>query len=67
LAKDEALALQVDAGMTHVNDQTVNIQANVAYGGNKASGLGRFSHPLIVKEFTITKWVYTQTKYREFP
>jgi aldehyde dehydrogenase (NAD+) len=67
LAKGEAFALQIDAGMTHVNDQTVNAQANVAFGGNKASGLGRFSHPWIVEEFTITKWVSTQTKYREFP
>lgn len=67
LERGHALALEIDAGMTHVNDQTVNAQANVAFGGNKASGLGRFSHPWIVEEFTITKWVSVQEKYRKFP
>src|SRR5699024_5913200 len=47
LEKGQRFALQVDAGMTHVNDQTVNNEAHVAFGGNKASGLGRFSHPWI--------------------
>src|SRR5690625_417231 len=67
LEKGQRFALQVDAGMTHVNDQTVNNEAHVAFGGNKASGLGRFSHPWIVEEFTTTKWVSVQEEYREFP
>lgn len=67
LEKGHKLALQIDAGMTHVNDQTVNAQANVAFGGNKASGLGRFSNPWIVEEFTVTKWVSVQNQYRDFP
>jgi len=67
LDKGQKLALQIDAGMTHVNDQTVNAEAHVAFGGNKASGLGRFGHPWIVDEFTTTKWVSVQEQPRKFP
>ncbi|WP_409305038.1 aldehyde dehydrogenase family protein [Peribacillus sp. SCS-155] len=67
IERGEQLALQIDSGMTHVNDQTVNDAPNVAFGGNKASGMGRFGNPWIVEEFTVTKWVSIQSKYREFP
>jgi aldehyde dehydrogenase (NAD+) len=53
--------------MTHINDSTVNAEANAPFGGTKASGLGRFGYPWIVEEFTTTKWVTVQKKYREFP
>lgn len=33
-------ARRVDAGMTHVNDSPVNDDANTAFGGEKASGIG---------------------------
>lgn len=67
LERGEELALQIDAGMTHINDQTVNDAPNIPFGGNKASGLGRFGNPWIVDEFTVTKWVSVQTIYRKFP
>ncbi|GAE26581.1 aldehyde dehydrogenase [Halalkalibacter wakoensis JCM 9140] len=66
LERGEELALQVDAGMTHINDQTVNDAPHIPFGGNKASGLGRFGNPWVVEEFTNTKWVSVQTKYRQF-
>jgi aldehyde dehydrogenase (NAD+) len=67
LEKAEQYALQIDSGVTHINDQTVNAQPDIPFGGNKASGLGRFGNPWIVDEFTTTKWVSVQKKYREFP
>ncbi len=67
LARGEELALQIDSGMTHLNDQTVNDSPNIPFGGNKASGLGRFGNPWVVEEFTITKWVSVQTKDRQYP
>ncbi|MET3695773.1 aldehyde dehydrogenase (NAD+) [Bacillus oleivorans] len=67
LKKGEQLALEIDAGMTHVNDQTVNDSPNIPFGGNKASGLGRFGNPWVVEEFTVTKWVSVQKKYRNYP
>ncbi|RAK14261.1 aldehyde dehydrogenase (NAD+) [Anoxybacillus vitaminiphilus] len=67
LEKGKRFALQIDSGMTHINDQTVNDAPNIPFGGNKASGLGRFGNPWVVEEFTVTKWVSMQTKYREYP
>lgn len=67
LKKGEELALQIDAGMTHINDQTVNDAPHIPFGGNKASGLGRFGNPWVVEEFTVTKWVSVQTKDRQYP
>ncbi|WP_332629552.1 aldehyde dehydrogenase family protein [Halalkalibacter flavus] len=66
LERGEELALQVEAGMTHINDQTVNDAPHIPFGGNKASGLGRFGNPWVVDEFTTMKWVSVQTKYRQF-
>jgi aldehyde dehydrogenase (NAD+) len=67
LTKGRELALQIDSGMTHINDQTVNDAPNIPFGGNKASGLGRFGNPWVVEEFTVTKWVSVQTKKRTYP
>jgi aldehyde dehydrogenase (NAD+) len=67
LERGEELALQIDSGMTHINDQTVNDSPTIPFGGNKASGIGRFGNPWIVEEFTITKWVSIQKTYRHFP
>ncbi|GAB7386476.1 aldehyde dehydrogenase family protein [Bacillaceae bacterium] len=66
LQRGEQCALQIDSGMTHINDQTVNDSPIIPFGGNKASGIGRFGNPWVVEEFTVTKWVSVQTKYREF-
>ncbi|PLS18223.1 aldehyde dehydrogenase [Bacillus sp. M6-12] len=63
----EQFALQIDSGVTHINDQTVNAQPDIPFGGNKASGVGRFGNPWLIEEFTTTKWVSVQKKYREFP
>lgn len=67
LAKGEKYALNLDAGMTHINDQTVNDAPNIPFGGTKASGLGRFGNPWVVEEFTSMKWISVQTKPREYP
>ncbi|MDQ0971882.1 aldehyde dehydrogenase (NAD+) [Neobacillus niacini] len=67
LVRGEELSLLIDSGMTHINDQTVNDAPNIPFGGNKASGLGRFGNPWVVEEFTVTKWVSIQTKVRHFP
>ncbi|WP_339164543.1 aldehyde dehydrogenase family protein [Siminovitchia sp. FSL W7-1587] len=66
LEKGERYALELDAGMTHINDQTVNDAPNIPFGGTKSSGLGRFGNPWVVEEFTSAKWVSVQTKEREF-
>jgi len=60
-------ALQVEAGMTHVNDHPVNDQANTAFGGEKASGLGRFGGDWAIDEFTTDHWISIQHQPRTLP
>jgi len=60
-------ALRIEAGMTHVNDSPVNDDANTAFGGSKASGIGRFGGPWAVEEFTTDHWVSVQHEPRSFP
>lgn len=40
------------AGMTHINDMTVDDQPNAPFGGEKNSGLGRFNGEWAMDEFT---------------
>jgi aldehyde dehydrogenase (NAD+) len=60
-------AQRVEAGMTHVNDTSVNDEANTAFGGRKASGIGRFGGRWAVEEFTTHHWVSVQRTPRTFP
>lgn len=59
-------ALQIDAGMAHVNDQPVNDENNTAFGGEKGSGLGRFGGEWAIDEFTTDQWVSVQHTPRQF-
>jgi aldehyde dehydrogenase (NAD+) len=61
------VALQVKAGMTHVNDQPVNDLPNCPFGGEKNSGLGRFGGDWIIEEFTTDHWISVQHTPRQFP
>lgn len=45
------------AGMTHINNITVDDQPNAPFGGEKNSGLGRFNGEWAMKEFTRAHWV----------
>lgn len=70
-SSDRGRALQVgrriESGMIHINDMTVNDEPNSAFGGVKASGLGRFGGEWIMKEFTRDRWVTVQHEPREYP
>lgn len=61
------VAQQIETGMIHVNDQGVNDEPIVAFGGEKASGLGRYGGEWALHEFTTVKWISVQTKPREYP
>ncbi len=51
-ARGLAFAKRVEAGMTHINDMTVQDFPFVMFGGEKNSGLGRFNGHWILDEFT---------------
>ena len=61
------LAKQIDSGMVHVNDGTINDEPLVAFGGEKASGVGRLNGKWALEEFTTLKWVSVQHKTRHYP
>jgi aldehyde dehydrogenase (NAD+) len=62
-----AFALGLQAGMTHINDSSVNDRPNVPFGGEKNSGLGRFGGEWIMREFTTEHWITVQHLPREYP
>jgi aldehyde dehydrogenase (NAD+) len=61
------LAKQIESGMVHVNDGTINDDPNIAFGGEKASGVGRLNGKWALEEFTTLKWVSVQHKPRHYP
>ncbi|SIS57215.1 aldehyde dehydrogenase family protein [Salimicrobium flavidum] len=61
------VAKQVNTGMIHVNDQSVNDEAHVAFGGEKQSGIGRFGGEWALDKFTTVKWISVMNGYREYP
>lgn len=54
-------------GMVHINDQSVNDEPRIAFGGEKLSGIGRFGRHISFDEFTTYQWVSVQTKQRPYP
>ncbi|WP_067933912.1 aldehyde dehydrogenase family protein [Alicyclobacillus kakegawensis] len=61
------VAKQIQTGMIHVNDQSVNEEAHVAFGGEKSSGVGRFGGEWALDKFTTVKWVSVLQNYAEYP
>jgi len=63
-----ALANQLRTGMIHVNDQTVNNEFHVPFGGMGASGNGgRFGGPANAEEFTQSQWISMMDRPITYP
>jgi aldehyde dehydrogenase (NAD+) len=60
-------ALRVQAGMTHVNDASVDDAPNAPFGGEKNSGIGRFGGEWILREMTTDHWVTVRHAARRYP
>ncbi|WP_435950860.1 aldehyde dehydrogenase family protein [Psychrobacter sp. DM8] len=67
MQKGLRFARGIKAGMTHINDITVNDESNAPFGGEKNSGLGRFNGEWILEEFTTLHWISVQHKPRDYP
>jgi acyl-CoA reductase-like NAD-dependent aldehyde dehydrogenase len=65
--KGMALAQRIQAGIVHVNDQTVGDEPQMPFGGVKASGLGRFGGTAAINEFTELHWITVQSGSHPFP
>ena len=67
-AKGEYLAGLIEAGMVHVNDQTVNNEYHIPFGGLKDSGdAGRIGGPVNLDEFTHSKWISVMNQGIQYP
>lgn len=66
LNKGVQLARQIETGMIHVNDQTVNDEPNAPFSGVKHSGLGTFNGNFILEEFSTVQWVTVQQESRDY-
>jgi len=62
-----AIARRLRTGIAHVNNQTVDDEPQVPFGGVKSSGYGRFGGRWGVEAFTATRWVTVAGQHNHFP
>ncbi|MEA2611398.1 MAG: benzaldehyde dehydrogenase [Chloroflexota bacterium] len=68
ISRGLALAQRIRSGMVHVNDQTVNDEATIPFGGMGSSGNGsRFGGAANWDEFTQWQWVTVRDDPKSFP
>ncbi|AXL53431.1 salicylaldehyde dehydrogenase [Paraburkholderia caffeinilytica] len=61
------VARRIESGICHVNGPTVHDEAQMPFGGVKASGMGRFGGRAGAHEFTELRWITMQTTPRHYP
>jgi acyl-CoA reductase-like NAD-dependent aldehyde dehydrogenase len=61
------LAARLDTGIVHINDQPVNDEPQMPFGGTKDSGWGRFGLGCAAEEFTDLKWVTLRESPPDYP
>jgi aldehyde dehydrogenase (NAD+) len=67
MAQARRIADGIETGMIHINDQPINDEPHVPFGGMKQSGIGRYNGEQILDELTTTKWISVQHEPREYP
>ncbi|WP_371756059.1 aldehyde dehydrogenase family protein [Ferviditalea candida] len=61
------VAKRIKTGMIHVNYQSVNEEAHIAFGGAKSSGIGRFGGEWALEKLTAVKWISVQEQNGQYP
>nr|QBA82219.1 aldehyde dehydrogenase [uncultured bacterium] len=67
LGRALAVAKRIQSGICHINSATVHDEAQMPFGGTKASGYGRFGGKAAIDEFTELRWVTMQTGPQPYP
>ncbi|CAJ0776847.1 Vanillin dehydrogenase [Ralstonia condita] len=67
VARAMNVARRIESGICHINGPTVHDEAQMPFGGVKASGFGRFGGRAGVAEFTELRWLTVQTSPRHYP
>jgi acyl-CoA reductase-like NAD-dependent aldehyde dehydrogenase len=66
-ARGLRVAKQINSGMCHINGPTVHDEAQMPFGGVKASGYGRFGGKAGIDSFTELRWITIETQPGHFP
>ncbi|QCI13502.1 aldehyde dehydrogenase [Pseudomonas putida] len=61
------VAGRIESGICHVNGATVHDEAQMPFGGIKASGYGHFGGQAGIDAFTDLRWITLQTTSRKYP
>lgn len=67
IARALGVAKRIQSGICHVNGSTVHDEAQMPFGGVKASGYGRFGGKAGIEEFTDLRWITVETQPGHFP
>jgi len=62
-----ALSQRIESGICHINGPTVHDEAQMPFGGVKASGYGSFGGKAAIDQFTQLRWVTLQNGPRHYP
>jgi len=66
-ARGLRVARQVQSGICHINGPTVHDEAQMPFGGVKASGYGKFGGKAGIESFTELRWITMETEPGHFP
>ncbi|GMM93391.1 aldehyde dehydrogenase [Qipengyuania sp. MTN3-11] len=66
-ARGLKVARQIKSGICHVNGPTVHDEAQMPFGGVKASGYGRFGGRAGIDSFTELRWITIETEPGHYP
>jgi acyl-CoA reductase-like NAD-dependent aldehyde dehydrogenase len=67
IARALDVAKRIESGICHINGATVHDEAQMPFGGVKASGYGRFGGKAGVAEFTELRWITIETAAQHYP
>ncbi|VVT02896.1 Vanillin dehydrogenase [Sphingomonas aurantiaca] len=66
-ARGLRVARQIQSGICHINGPTVHDEAQMPFGGTKASGYGRFGGKAGIDSFTELRWITIETQPGHYP
>lgn len=67
IARALDVAKRIESGICHINGATVHDEAQMPFGGVKASGYGRFGGKAGIAEFTELRWITIETGPQHYP
>ncbi|TPG16407.1 aldehyde dehydrogenase [Sphingomonas koreensis] len=67
IARGLKIAKAIKSGICHINGPTVHDEAQMPFGGTKASGYGRFGGKAGIDAFTELRWITIETEPGHYP